>query len=139
MVRTSLLTLEIVLYTKKRNFTTNVDLFIGAPRRRDTKEQVPLLKITDSKGLLTLELTAYPTPHVASTTYNDSRDGASVEDTVKIVCVASKIIPAFVTCNITVVNLSHSAEGFYSVIFRNSLGNFTFVFRAIRNSKYILK
>ncbi|PVD27814.1 hypothetical protein C0Q70_12988 [Pomacea canaliculata] len=105
----------------------------GSPRRRDTKEQVPLVQITDSKGLLTLELTAYPTPHVASTTYNDSRDGASVEDTVKIVCVASKIIPAFVTCNITVVNLSHSAEGFYSVIFSNSLGNFTFVFRTIRN------
>ncbi|XP_025102240.1 uncharacterized protein LOC112568904 isoform X2 [Pomacea canaliculata] len=90
------------------------------------------VNITSSTGELIVRMTAYPTPMVEKITFlglNKSSDGEPVkENTIYVQCSASSLAPAAVTCNITVINMAKSEEGFYRIVFSNNLGVLPFIF-----------
>lgn len=117
---------------------------VGAPRRTDSQEQVPLLDVDNSDGPLTVEILGYPTPFVAGTTFHgevldDRSKGVPVENTLNVTCHANISSHSLVTCNISIVNLTHVTQGFYTTIFKNSIGELAFSFKINRKGeKYTL-
>lgn len=108
--------------------------YIGSPRRTESQKQVSVLDVRISNGPLTLEMMAYPTPYVAGIMYhgedlNDTKQTITVENTLNVTCDASVSYPSLVTCNVLVVNLTYVAEGFYTIVFKNSIGEVPFIIR----------
>ncbi|XP_025100062.1 uncharacterized protein LOC112567581 [Pomacea canaliculata] len=77
-------------------------------------------------------MTAYPQPQIKTSVYlgtDDSSDGHQVkENSVYAACSTTLLSPAIVTCNVIVINMTHDDEGFYRIVFSNSLGDLPFTF-----------
>lgn len=84
-------------------------------------------------------MTAYPTPMVKNITYlghNDSLDGNPVEpNTIYWECSSSSFASSAVTCDIRVINITNINEGFYKIVFNNSVGEMPFI--VFVNGNYI--
>ncbi|PVD27788.1 hypothetical protein C0Q70_12961 [Pomacea canaliculata] len=89
------------------------------------------INTTSGKGELTVRMTAYPTPMVKKIIFlgHGSSDGELVkENNIYVECSASSLAPAAVTCNVTVINIGNSDEGFYRIVFSNGFGDMPFTF-----------
>lgn len=110
--------------------------FAGAPRGIFGDQDVNI-----TSGELTVRMTAYPTPMVKKITFlghNKSLDGEPVkENTFNVQCSASFLAPAEVTCNIKMMIIANNNEGFYRIIFSNSLGDLPFTFFVKGNCIYL--
>lgn len=106
----------------------------GAPRR--SSSEVETVNTTDGKGELSVRMTAFPTPEVKTVSYlghdlqADYSERPVTNNTVQCNCSASLWSPAAVTCKITVVILTENNEGFYKIVFNNTLGEMSFTFFA---------
>lgn len=84
-------------------------------------------------------MTAYPTPMVKKITYhghNESLDGNPVEpNTICGECSSSSFASSAVTCDIRVINITNIKEGFYKIVFNNSVGEIPFT--VFVNGNYI--
>lgn len=104
----------------------------GAPKKANIDGNPPSVNVANGPGVLTVNMTAYPTPQIKLLTYlgtNDSSDGQQVkENSVYAACSTTLLSPASVTCNVIVINMTHNDEGFYRIVFSNSLGDLPFTF-----------
>lgn len=113
---------------------------VGAPRRNKSQEQVHLLDVEIPDASLTLEMTAYPTPYVADVMYlwevlNNKNKGVMVENTLNVTCHANSSSPSLVICNVSIVNLTNITEGFYTIVFKNSIGELDIVIKIGREGE----
>ncbi|XP_025101141.1 uncharacterized protein LOC112568187 isoform X4 [Pomacea canaliculata] len=103
-----------------------------APKRADGDEKPQTVQVTNGVGVLKIKMMVYPTPELNIITYlgmNDSSDGYPVkENNVYAACSTTLLSPASVTCNVIVINMTHNDEGFYRIVFSNSLGDLPFTF-----------
>ncbi|PVD27808.1 hypothetical protein C0Q70_12982 [Pomacea canaliculata] len=103
-----------------------------APRRTNIDGNPPTVNVRNGSGVLTVNMTAYPTPQIKTSGYlgtNNSSDGLQVkENSVYASCSTTLLAPASVTCNVIVINMTHNDEGFYKIVFSNSLGDLPFTF-----------
>ncbi|XP_025102873.1 uncharacterized protein LOC112569318 isoform X2 [Pomacea canaliculata] len=111
-----------------------------APSIKSTNRPPPeLLHIAGDEGHLSIEMTAYPTPHLKNMAYlgqvlNKSIKGKNIENLAHVDCNDSLVSRASVTCSITVFNISQIAKGFYKTVFSNRLGDLPFIFTVNRNT-----
>lgn len=113
---------------------------VGAPRRNKSQEQVHLLDVEIPDASLTLEMTAYPTPYVADVMYlgevlNNKNKGVMVENTLNVTCHANSSSPSLAICNVSIVNLTNITEGFYTIVFKNSIGELDIVIKIGREGE----
>lgn len=117
---------------------------LGAPRIRNTTELVPVMDMRDNNGYLSLQIIAYPLPHVTSRTFlgpdlKDDIRGVPADNRLQVNCAAKNLAPSSVTCNITIVNMTNDDKGVYKIIFSNSLGDLPFRFEVRERGKKINK
>ncbi|XP_025102219.1 uncharacterized protein LOC112568897 isoform X1 [Pomacea canaliculata] len=103
-----------------------------APRKSFSDGQPLTIGVTNGRGELRVQLTAYPTPVMKVLTYlgpNETPDGHPLKENIIIVeCFSKFLAPAEVICSISLVNVTHNEEGFYRIVFSNSLGELSFTF-----------
>lgn len=110
----------------------------GAPRVRNREEKIVYVDVVNFRGSLTLEMVAYPQPHVKSMAIygadvNDTVGGL-LEDRINVTCAATTVAPALLTCNIAVVNVTDGDV--YQIVFSNHLGDLTFNFTGRHVGEY---
>ncbi|XP_025100060.1 uncharacterized protein LOC112567579 [Pomacea canaliculata] len=103
-----------------------------APRKSFSDGQPLTISVTNGRGELRVQMTAYPTPVMKVLTYlgpNETSGGHPVKENIIIVeCSSNFLAPATVTCSISLVNVTHNEQGFYRIAFSNSFGELTFTF-----------
>ncbi|XP_025102888.1 opioid-binding protein/cell adhesion molecule-like [Pomacea canaliculata] len=112
-----------------------------APRLKLLYEQPPFAEISNHKGNLSFELTAYPAPEVKfivhhGSTVNESMNIQSVKENVHVECVEELFAPALHTCKVTVRNVSAAHQGVYQIVFSNNLGEISFNFTVRLKGKF---
>lgn len=123
-----------------RQFFFVFALCAGAPKSKASDGKLKYVTIRDNKQNFSVEITAYPAPHLANITYQGSTIKERIEKPVDskeihAVCVANSFEPALVICNISII---HAVEGFYQAVFSNDFGDLPVDFVVVSNSKCIL-
>ncbi|XP_025102832.1 deleted in malignant brain tumors 1 protein-like isoform X2 [Pomacea canaliculata] len=117
-----------------------------SPRLKSFYAKLPSIEITNHRGNLSFEMTAYPAPGVKfivhhGSTVNESVNIVSVKENVHVECVDELFAPASHTCKVTVRNMSAAHQGVYQIVFSNNRGEISFNFtvrlkgKSFRNSK----
>ncbi|XP_025102761.1 uncharacterized protein LOC112569243 isoform X2 [Pomacea canaliculata] len=103
-----------------------------APRKSFSDGQPLTISVINGRGELRVQMTAYPTPVMKVLTYlgpNETPDGRPVKENITVVeCFSKFLAPAEVICSISLINVTHNEEGFYRIVFSNSLGELSFTF-----------
>lgn len=104
----------------------------GAPRKSFSDGQPLTIGVTNGRGELRVQMTAYPIPVMKVLTYlgpNETPDGHPVKENLTVVeCSSNFLAPAAVICSISLINVTQNEEGFYRIVFSNSLGELSFTF-----------
>lgn len=122
-----------------------MSFFTGSPRLKGFYAKMPSIEITNHRGNLSFEMTAYPAPGVKfivhhGSTVNESMNIVSVKENVHVECVEERFAPASHTCKVTVRNVSAAHQGVYQIVFSNNRGEISFNFtlrlkgKSFRNS-----